>query len=57
MAYLNIKNNSIQYNRDGEELIEIDELEEDIKNMDYEAVQEFIKDKVTELTDYRFYAE
>ena len=57
MAYLNIKNNSIQYNRDGEELIEIDEIEEDIKNIDYEVVQEFIKDKVDELTDYRFIAE
>jgi len=57
MAYLNIKNNSIQYNRDGEELIEIDEIEEEIKNIDYEVVQEFIKDKVDELTDYRFIAE
>jgi len=54
MTYLNIKNNSIQYNRDDEELIEIDELEEDIKNMDYEAVQEFIKDKVDELIDYKY---
>ena len=53
---LNINRKSIQYRDEAEDSeIELEELEEYVDSLRYEDVQILIKEKVEELTDFRFY--
>jgi len=53
---LNINRKSIQYRDEAQDSeIELEELEEYVDNLRYEDIQILIKEKVEELTDFRFY--
>jgi len=54
MTYLNIENKSIQYEKDNEELVEIDYTEEEIEALSLDEVRDIIKNRVEEATDFRF---
>jgi len=51
MCYLNLKNNSFQYDKEQwEDLIEVDYSNEYIKKLPYSEVKELVKDLVIKLT-------
>jgi len=54
MTYLNVKNKSIQYEKNSEWLVELEFDEDYIESLTLEEVRDIIKIEIDQIIDYKF---
>jgi len=54
MTYLNVKNKSIQYEKDSEWLVELEFDEDYIESLTLEEVRDVIKIEIDQIIDYHY---